>query len=66
MEAIAVEVGLVDDGSRFFDAFCDAASLGVLACCRRQRSRGVIYSVGVNTTGARPISLISPIIRIIW
>jgi hypothetical protein len=24
------------------------------------------YSTGVNTTGARPISLISPIIRIIW
>ena len=29
------------------------------------RTSGCVYSVGVNTTGARPISLISPIIRII-
>jgi len=35
--------------------------------CRWERpARACFYSSGVNTTGARPISLISPIIRIVW
>jgi hypothetical protein len=43
-----------------------ASSHGGLEDVSAAAGPGPPYSVGVNTTGARPISLISPIIRITW